>query len=164
MSTASWTGVQHIIRNRLLTFTPDGGGPTLRTLIGSTASGSGSDGKLFLNQAPDDLTGFWGVLRVIDAPVQGGDGGFMIKATAELILYGLSRKTQAQVEAMADTVMQAWRKWAYGEAGGTIVSSEITSRFVIPYASDPADREVVAIRLLLPFRCTPIFLTRYAAA
>jgi hypothetical protein len=163
MSTASWTGVQLIIRNRLLTFTPEGGGPTLRTLIGSTASGSGSDGKLYLNQAPDDLTGFWGVFRVIDAPVQGADGGFMIRATAELILYGLTRKTQAQVEAMADTIMQAWNNWSYVEEGGTIIASKITSRFPIPYVSDPADREVVAIRMLLPFRCTPIFLTRYAA-
>jgi hypothetical protein len=40
---------------------------------------------------------------------------------------------------------------------------DATNRFMIPY-QEPADRELVAVRVLLPFRCSPIFLTRYAAA
>jgi hypothetical protein len=152
-----------IIRNRLLTFTPTGGGATLATRLGSTASGSGSDGKLFFDMAPDNLTGFWAILRIIDAPVTGFDGGFMIKATAELILYGRPRKEAANVESMADVVTEAWHDYLYSETGGHISATDVTNRFTIPY-TEPADRELVAVRLLLPFRCTPIFLTRYAAA
>lgn len=162
MSTASWTGVKQIIRNRLLTFTPTGGGSTLRTRIGDTATGSGSDGKLWWDQAPDDATGLWAIARIIDAPVTGFDGGFLIKATAEVIFYGRPRKMAAQVEAMADVAMEAWHDWAYSEAGGDVIASDPTNRFTIPY-EEPADRELVAVRLLLPFRCAPIFLTRYAA-
>jgi hypothetical protein len=161
MSTASWRGVELIIRNQLLTFTPSGGGSSLATRLGSTSSGAGSDGKLFFDQAPDNVSGFWGVLHLVDAPLQGFDGGLQVVATAELILYGRPRKTQAQVEAMADVVMEAWHAFTYTEVGGHISAHRVANRFTIPY-TEPADRELVAVRLLLPFRCSPIFLTRYA--
>ena len=48
-----------------------------------------------------------------------------------------------------------------GASSGT-AATDPTNRFTIPY-EEPADRELVAVRLLLPFRCSPIFLTRYAA-
>lgn len=163
MSTASWTGVKQLIRTRLLTFTPTGGGTTLATRLGSTTSGSGSNGKLFLDQAPDDVTGLWAVLRIINAPITGFDGGFMIKADAELILYGRPRKMAAEVEAAADVCMEAWHDYLYTESGGHFSTLDVTNRFTIPYV-EPADRELHAVRLVLPFRCTPIFLTRYAAA
>lgn len=163
MSTASWTGCEIILRNHLLTFTPTGGGSTLATRLGSTSTGSGADGKLFRSQAPDNLTGLWGVIRIIDAPLQGFDGGLLIRATAELILYGRPRKMQAQVEACADVVMEAWANWSYTEVGGHLSAMRITNRFTIPY-TEPADRELVAVRLLLPFRCSPIFLLSVTAA
>ncbi len=162
MSTASWTGVKSIIRNRLLTFSPTGGGTTLRVRLGETTTGSGADGKFFWDQAPDKLSGLWMVGRIIDMPITGFDGGFLIRATAEVIAYGRPRKSSADVEAAADVVMEAWNGWAYTEVGGHISATDITNRFTIPY-EEPADRELVAVRLLLPFRCSPIFLTRYAA-
>jgi hypothetical protein len=162
MSTASWTGVELIARSRLLTFSPTGGGTTLAVRLGSTSSGSGSDGKLYLNQAPDSLTGLWAVFRIIDAPNIGFDGGFMIKATAELICYGRPRNQMAAVEACVDVCCEAWHDYHYQESGGHFSSMGPTNRFPIPYA-DPADRELCAVRVLLPFRVTPIFLTRYAA-
>lgn len=162
MSTASWQGVKQIIRTRLLTFTPQSG-TSLATRLGATSSGSGVDGKLFFSQAPDNLTGFWAVLRIIDAPVAGFDGGFLIRATAELIVYGRPRKMEPQVEACADVAMEAWLNYRYTEVGGVFLADDPTNRFTIPY-EEPADRELVAVRVLLPFRVAPIFLTRYAAA
>lgn len=162
MSTASWTGVLAIIRNRLLTFSPTGGGTTLAVRLGSTSTGSGSDGKLFHSQAPDKLTGLWAVLRLIDAPVTGFDGGFLVRATAELQIFGRPRQMAAQVEAAADVVMEAWNLWSYVEVGGVVIADKITNRFTVPY-EEPADRELVQVRLLLPFRASPIFLGRYAA-
>jgi hypothetical protein len=161
MSTATTLAVLREIRNRLLTFAPMGGGATLKVLIGSTTSGSGSDGKLFLNQAPDNISGFWGILRLIDFPQTGFDGGFLIRGQAELILYGRPRKVQSDVERMADLVTEAWLHWATN-ASGHISATAIQSRFAIPY-EEPADRELVAVRLVLPFRCIPSFLLQYAA-
>jgi len=162
MSTASWTGCKAIIRNRLLTFAPTGGGTTLATRLGSTSTGSGSDGKLFHDQAPDKLTGLWAVMRIIDAPVTGFDGGFLVRATAELQIFGRPRQMAAQVEAAADVVMEAFNLWSYTEVGGVLIADKVTNRFTVPY-EEPADRELVQVRLLLPFRASPIFLGRYAA-
>lgn len=165
MSTATITGVEQIARNRLLTFAPTGGGPTLATQLGSTASGAGSDGKLYTDQAPDSVTtsGFWAVMRVIDFPQQGFDGGFLVRFTLELIIYGRPRSQASAVKRMAATAIEAWNGWLYSEVGGHVSATDVTSAFLIPYVSDPADRELVAFRLLLPGRCAPIFLTRYAA-
>jgi hypothetical protein len=161
MSTASWTGVELIIRSRLLTFAPTGGGTTLAVRLGSTSSGSGADGKLFLNMAPDLLTGMWAVLRIIDAPITGFDGGFLIRAQAEVIVYGRPRNQMAAVESCVDVICEAWHDYLYSETGGHISALDPTNRFPIPYVT-PADREVCAVRILLPFRCSPIFLTRYS--
>lgn len=162
MSTASWTGVLQIIRSRLLTFAPTGGGTTLATRLGNTTTGSGSDGKLFLDMAPDNLTGLWAVLRIIDTPISGFDGGFLLKPTAEVIVYGKPRNQAASVRACVDVMVEAWHDYQYTEAGGHLSTMDVTNRFTVPYVA-PADREVVAERVLLPFRCSPIFLTRYAA-
>jgi len=102
-------------------------------------------------------------MKIADAPIAGFDGGFLIRATAELQIFGRPRKMSAQVQACADVVMEAWTNWAYTEVGGHISALDITNRFTAPYESDPADRELVQVRMYLPFRCSPIFLTRYAA-
>jgi hypothetical protein len=162
MSTASLLGVLQILRTRLLSFSPVSGS-SLATLLGSTSSGAGSDGKLYLNQAPQDLTGFWGILRLIDAPQTGMDGGFLLRCTAELMLYGRPRSQQSAVERMADVAEQAWLNYSYAEISGVIITDRATNRFSVPF-EEPADRELVAIRLLLPFRTTPRFLAQYAAA
>lgn len=157
MSTASWTGVLQIARQRLLTFVPPLSAATLATRLGATSTGSGSDGKLFLDMAPDTIDGLWGILRLIDAPVQGFDGGNLIRAQLELMLYGRPRRMAAQVRACADVAQQAWRHYSYTEVNGVFIADAVTSRFTIPY-QEPADRELVAERLLLPFRVVPSFL------
>lgn len=158
MSVASLVSIEQTIRTRLLTFTPLSG-TTLATLIGSTTGGAGSSGKLYLSQAPDDVTGFYGVMRLIDMPQQGLDGGFMVRGLLELILYGRPRSQQSAVERMADIVTEAWNHYRYTEATGRcLVARDVTNRATIPYEA-PADRELVAVRLLLPFMATPSFLT-----
>lgn len=159
MSLASTQSILQEIRTRLLTFTP-ASGSTLATLLGSTTSGSGSDGKLFLNQAPDGITGFYGVLRLYDEFQQGMDGGFLLRCQAELILYGRPRAQQGAVERMADVVQQAWLWFDSTQVDGVLIADRTMSRMSIPY-EDPADRELVAIRLLLPFRVAPQYLVQY---
>src|SRR5690554_1193233 len=141
-NTASWSGVLRLIRTRLLTFTPDGGGATLATRLGTTSTGSGKDGKLFLDRAPDNLTGLWAVMRIVDAPHTGFDGGFLIKGQVEVIVYGRPAShpsTASQVRACADVIAEAWQSYAYSEAGGHLSSMAVSNRFPIPYTTEPAD-------------------------
>lgn len=160
MSLASWRSVMETIRTRLLSFTPEADS-TLATLLGSTAAGSGSAGKIFLDRAPDDVTGFWGILRLADSPQEGMDGGLMLRCTAELILYGRGSKHRSAVERMADVAQQAWLYYSYTQVDGVLIADRTMNRMPIPYVSDPADRELVAIRIMLPFRLAPQFLVQY---
>jgi hypothetical protein len=165
-STASWSAIEQLIRTRILTFVSVSGGADFATRIGSTASGSGSDGKLFIDQAPDSVlsSGSWAILRILDAPPNGADGRLMIKGTAELMIHARPRKAAAEVKAMATLVQEAWRGYAYTEVGGHFSAmGSVPAPGMIPYTSDPADRELVTYRLLLEFRCTPQFLLKYAA-
>jgi hypothetical protein len=163
-NTGSWGGVEQLIRQRLLTFVSSTGGGTLAQRLGSTSSGSGADGKLFLDQAPDNVTGFWAVLRIITAPPNGADGRLMIKGTAELMIHGKPRAVASTVKGMATLVSEAWLEWSHTEVGGHLSAMDATpSPGLVPYTADPADRELVTYRMLLDFRCTPQFLLKYAA-
>lgn len=159
MATTSTTSILQTIRSRLLTFVPSGSS-TLATLLGSTSSGAGSDGKLYLVQAPDNITGFYGVMRVLDMPQEGLDGGAMVRGMVELILYGRPRSQQSAVERMADVATEAWTNWLYTEVtGNCIAARDVDNRISMPPFGEPADRELVAVRLLLRFMATPSFLT-----
>lgn len=161
-STASWTAIEQIVRQRLLTYTPPTGS-TLATRLGSTSTGSGSDGKLFFDQAPDNLTGLWAILRGLDTPVDGFDGGNLIRALYELTIYGRPRNQAAAVKGCAVVVQQAWKYYSYTEVGGVLIADKMQNGFLIPY-TEPADRELVAYRLLIPFRVAPSFLLQVTSA
>ena len=68
MSTESTTALEAQLRTRLLTFAPLGGESTVADEIGSTETGSGADGKLYWDRAPDNIDATspirWGVLRL----------------------------------------------------------------------------------------------------
>ena len=164
MSTATWNGVEQIMRNRFLTYVPPNAGATLATRLGSTATGSGSDGKLFLDMAPDDLTGLWAVLRALDTPVTGFDGGNLIRALYELTFYGQQRRLAAQVKACAVVAHQAWKGFSYTEVGGVLIADKMQNGFMVPTPEPPMDRELVQYRLLVPFRVAPIFLLQVTNA
>lgn len=161
MSTTSTLGVLNIIRTRLLTYVPENG-TTLAMLLGSTSSGAGSDGKLYLDQAPDNLTGYYGVLRLLEAPTGGFNGGKMLRGLIECHLYGKPRtpQTVTALHRMADVVTLAWQRYLYTENtdANCVIARDVESRVVVFFEA-PADRELVLCRLLLPFATVPQFLT-----
>ena len=158
MSVATYANIEQSIRTRLLTFTPSSGS-TLAVLLGSTTSGAGSSGKLYLDQPPDDVTGFYGVMRFVDLPVVGADGGGMVKGICEVILYGRPRSQGAAMKRMGSVVLEAWKDFSDTTAGSArcLYARDVTNAALIPY-TDPNDRELLAWRALLPFMVTPSFL------
>lgn len=154
MSVATITAIEQAIRTRLLTFNSN----ALRTALG-TATGAGSDGKLYIDQPPDSVTHPYGVMRFVDLPVTGVDGGAMVKGTLEVILYGRPRSQGSALKAAGAMVMEAWQGYTDTAAGNAqcLVARDASGMSLIPY-TDPTDRELVACRLLLPFMVTPAFL------
>lgn len=157
MSVASLAAIEQTIRTRLLTFVPSSG-TALATLLGATTSGAGADGKLYVDQPAEDVTGFYGVLRLIDVPVAGFDGGSMIRGQAELVLYGRPRTQGRAVKLMGAVVLEAWQGFEYTEPSGRCLVARDASNAQMLFFQDPADRDLVAFRVLLPFMATPTFL------
>jgi hypothetical protein len=162
MATTSSDAVLAAIRTRLLTYAPVSGS-TLAALLG-TLAGSGAGGKLYLGKAPDTVTHPYGVMRLIDQPNTGLDGGFMVKGLVELMFFDRPRASHPStprtlVNAMADRAEEAWRKWSTYSGDGAIMARAVESRFEVPY-EEPADVELAAVRLLLPFTASPQYLTR----
>jgi hypothetical protein len=154
MSVATLTAVEQAIRTRLLTFNSS----ALRTALG-TATGAGSDGKLYIDQPPDAVAPPYGVMRFLDFPVTGVDGGAMVKGTLEVMLYGRPRAQGAALKAAGALVLDAWQAFSDTTAGNAqcLVARDAQGFTLIPY-TDPADRELVVCRILLPFMVTPGFL------
>lgn len=155
------------VRTRLLTFVPVaahpvGGTNTLRQRLGTTASGAGSDGKLYISQAPDPALYPYGLLRWLPGRTAGDDGGFQTRLQAELMLYHYERKNEPIISAMMDVAAQAWRDYVATATDDTIVAQRITVRGIVPYEA-PADRELVCGRMLLPMYATPYYQAQYSA-
>jgi hypothetical protein len=155
MAVTTISAIEQAIRTRLLTFN----GNALRTALG-TATGAGSTGKLYLDQPPDTVTHPYGVLRFVDLPVMGVDGGAMMKGTCEVILYGRPRAQAAALKAAGQLVLDAWQDFRDTTAGSAscLIAHDASSFALVPY-TDPNDRELVACRILLPFMVTPGFLS-----
>lgn len=156
MGVDTLSAIEQAMRTQLLTYVPSSGG-TLSSRLG-TATGAGSSGKLYIDQPPDSVTEPYGVMRFIEFPVTGLDGGAMVKGTLELIIYGRPRAQGSTIKAMGALVLEAWKNFRYTESSGRcLVARDATSMALVPY-TDPADRELVACRLLLPFMVTPTFV------
>ena len=158
-STDSEDRILKTARTRLLTFVPHAhpvlGAATLATRLGSTPSGAGATGKLYIDQSPDPGAYPYGIMRWPPSGLTGGDdGGYNIRRVIELQLYGYPRSSAGSISAMLDVVEQAWRDWCVLVVNDSIVAQRAYGRGIVPYEA-PADRELVCGRILLPLYSTP---------
>lgn len=150
MSTASTKGVWDEIRDRLLSFTPPGGGaPLSQKLV-----------DLYYESAPDDVTMGdkpYGVMR-FTGQREGEDGDHREVMFLELTFYGRPRgKALTVVSACADLADQALFKWVSTTDGGPTFTGPRT-RASLPLFGEPADRDVAAVRLLYRIVSWPKYL------
>lgn len=156
MSTTSQLATLQAIRTRLLTFS----GGVVASALG-TLAGAGSDGKLYIDQAPDPVSYPYGVLRIVDWRSQGDDGGFARRMQVELQLVARPRAQATALKAIADHCERALRAWSDVSAG-PIVATQGLSRATVVF-EEPADRDVVLERLLIPLYVHPQVLTQDSA-
>lgn len=159
MATDSQLATLEAIRDRLLTYTPSGGSSGA-ALLGAL-DGAGSDGKLYIDQAPDHATLPYGVLRILDWRGQGDDGGYARRVQVELQLTHAPRRNAGALKAIADQCERALRGWSDVSAGVIVAQPDI-SRGTAFYEA-PADREQVLERLVIPLYVHPQYLTQDSA-
>ena len=173
-NTASSDRLAQTVQTRLLTFTPlshaDTGTRTIATLLGNDASAPA--GRMYLDAAPDNVVYPYALLRLSGPIPRGDDGGFQMRGFFELQFFdkprsqtrsygGVTLLRPVALNAMADIATAAWRDFAITEIDDTLVAERITVRGDVPY-TEPANRELVQVRMLLPFYCTPNFIAQYS--
>jgi hypothetical protein len=167
VSTESTTGLEAVLRTRLLTFEPlDGSGP-VASALGSTQTGAGADGNLYWDRAPDNLDRImaeqgdplrWGVLRLKNwRDIPGQTEGKLTEL--EVMLYGRPRSQRATLQGVADRMDQAMVRWVDADNG--VVASSTSTRNTLPPFKEPADSDVVQVMLEYTLRVYPAYLTQY---
>jgi hypothetical protein len=167
VSTESTTGLEAVLRTRLLTFEPLDGSGTVASALGSTQTGAGADGNLYWDRAPDNLDRImaaqgdplrWGVLRLKNwRDIPGQSEGKLTEL--EVMLYGRPRAQRATLQGIADRMDQAMVRWVDAESG--VVASSTSTRNTLPPFKEPADADVVQVMLEYTLRVYPAYLTQY---
>jgi hypothetical protein len=158
MTTSSSDFMHSQIRDQMLTFVPKGGGATLNTTLGGTGT---NDGRLYKSQAPDTVNYPFGVMRLINRVTGGEYNGEREAFDVEIMLFGRPRSQGKTIEDLADQFDQAMLRYKDGSALG-LVFSRSRQRDTMPAPVDPADREVVQIRLAYSCKAWPLYLTKYS--
>lgn len=154
----STVGIEDTLRTRLLTHERLSGA-TLATILG-TAAGAGSDGKLYKNEAPDNVTGPYAVMWFKN---RRPTPDVAVRQTAELEvqIFGRPRSMQATCEEAADACDEAMLT-EYTDVSSRVISCSGGLRSAMPPASEPADREVVQIRLVYTLIVYPENIAQYS--
>lgn len=162
----STTTLLATLRTRLLTFDRLQG-ETLAVILGGTASGAGSVGKLYLVQAPDTVTdpanspSRWGIMSLTNRR-SNAENAERELVDLEVMLFARPRNQQAAMEDAADACDEAMRR--YEDFTRDAIGCWGRVRNTLPVMVGPADREVVQIRLVYTLVVYPDHLTQYHAA
>lgn len=139
-----------VIRSQLLNFAPADGTPALAALL---------TGGLFIDEAPDNSTSPYGVLRVTEAQSQ-GDASLHVDLMVELMLFARNSSQRAALRQAADVAQEAlWR--FLDTTTGTLFLTDARTQVLPPYTA-PGDRELIAIRVAATGYWYPLTISQYA--
>ena len=151
MSTTSTANIWRTVRSRILGYQPPSGA-TLQTRLG---------GRFYMVQAPDDADWPHAIGR-LTLPSSGAYNGERLEGELELQIYDRPRSKAEALEDMADVADQAMLRYADATSG--LIFSRERRRDTLPAFLPPADREVVAIRLVYQLVVWPLYLTQHASS
>lgn len=158
MSTGTSDALSTQLRNRLLGFIPANpplGYTSLNTRLGGATPGAG---RLWKDAAPDTAAYPFGIMRLINR-VSLNERERM---DLEVVLYGRPRSQAVAIEDAADLCDAAMLNYRDPTSG--LIFSHERQRDTLPPPTDPADREVVQVRLVYSLIVWPILLSQYVTA
>lgn len=165
----STTALKSTLKARLLTFTRRTGS-TLAEILGERTSGAGAGGKFFWEQAPDDITkrskspdseSRWAVARLTNRR-RNAENAERELVDLEVMLFARPRNQQAAMDEAADACDEAMAR--YEDFTNDVIGCYGSLRNTLPVMREPADREVVQIRLMYTLVVYPDHLTQYHTA
>ena len=157
MSTDSTDALFTMLRTKLLSFAPLAGA-TLMTRLGGTTL---NNARLWKDNIPDNAAYPLGVMRIINRASSGQYNGERETFNLEIMLYGRPRSQAVAIEDAADVCDQAMLRYSDSTSG--LMFSRERQRDTLPAFADPADREVVQVRLVYSAVVWPRMLTQYSS-
>ncbi len=146
MSSASTKAILGTIRARIVAFVP----------LSGTALGSA---RVYANGPLEGAAFPYIVLRLVN---QISDG-LRMTADLEAVVFHRPRSKASEAEDMADVMDGALLDWRDREGTGLIFAGERLRDTVAPF-SEPADRELVQVRMIYSLLLYPEYLTQYQMA
>jgi hypothetical protein len=150
------------LRNRLLTFERIAG-DSLNDLLGGTVDGSGTDGKLYRDKVPDNVSGPFGVMRLMNRrrDMENPEAE-LAELEVQFFVRGWgNRSTLNQAADAADEAMRGYRSVTV-EAG--VIAVWAAKRSAMGPWREPADSDVVQIMCVYTLRLWPAYLVQYHAS
>ncbi len=146
MSSASTKAILGTIRARLVAFVP----------LTGTALGSA---RVYANGPLEGAAFPYIVLRLVNQIPD----GLRMTADLEAVVFHRPRSKAAEAEDMADVFSGAMLQWVDREGQGLIAVLDWLRDSVAPF-SEPADRELVQVRMIYSLLLYPEYLTQYQLA
>ncbi len=152
MSTASSVALFQLLRTRILGFhTPDGDSP-------GDQLGTGTSGRLFYAQAPDDVTTPYATARLINRQVS--MQGTRERMDLEVMLFDRPRSRQVIAEELSDWIRGALT--GFRDHSNGFVMTNPPSGDTMPQTPSPGDADLVQIRIVAEVISYPKYLTQYS--
>jgi hypothetical protein len=154
----STNAVEITLRNRLLTFARLTGS-SLDSILGGQA-GSGGSGKLYRDKVPDNVTGPFAVMRLMNRRRDSENPeAELAELEVQFFVRGwANRSTLNEAADAADEAMRDYRS-ATNDAG--VIACWGAKRSAMGPWKEPADSDVVQIMCVYTLRLWPAYLIQY---
>ena len=141
------------IRSAFLDFQPS---------VSGSVSGTLAD-RIYINQPPDNVVFPFVVARLVNNLTTSEFRGDRLTVDAEVTIFDRPRSNTLRAEGVADQMDGAMTRLRRQDSSGLLMCRSRTRDTIVP-SGDPADREVVSIRLVYPLVVWPQYLTQFSGS
>lgn len=156
MSTAA---IEIALRERLLTFDRLSG-DRLNVILGGTEDGSGTDGKLYRGKVPDNVTGPFGVMRLMNRR-RDSENPQAELAELEVQFFVRNWANRSLLNDAADAADEAMANFRQVSDEAGVIAVWGARRSDVGPWKEPADADVVQIMCVYTLRLWPAYLVQY---
>lgn len=153
MTTVSTSGIEQVLRTRLLNYVdPDG-----HTLGDSDAIGS----RLYIDMAPDGTAYPYAEMAIKSPQIRADSDGLVLVADVEVMFFAKPRGQSAPIKALGDRAVAAFTGFRDATSGLLWFTSATAA--VLPRFTPPADAGVMQVRVIGRMECYPELLSRLSS-
>lgn len=156
MSTAA---IEIALRTRLLTFSRLAG-DTLNDILRGTEEGAGTDGKLYREKVPDNVTGPFGVMSLKNRR-RDSENPQAELADLEVQFFVRNWANRSTLNEAADAADEAMANFREVSDGAGVIAVWAAKRSAMGPWKEPADADVVQIMCVYTLRLWPAYLVQY---